>query len=296
MLIADITSEFVMQNCVNALALGSLYALFALGIALIFGIMRLINFAHGELIMVGAYILTLAAAQPAILKLAMALVGVIVLALLMDRVAFRPVRDANPATLLVTSFAVSYLLQNTAILVVGAAPRTTNLSTTLSESMTVAGVDIPKLNIVAVVLTAVIVVGLVVFLRRTRLGVEMRAAAEDFEMTRLLGIRANRVIATAFGLSGALAGVAAILLVAQTGVVSPTMGVNAVLFAFIATIVGGMGSLGGAVVCGYIVGAVTVLLQAFLPLSLRSTATLWCSDLSSYCSFFGLRELCLAGH
>ena len=267
-LLADVTAHLVIQDAVDAISLGSLYAVFALGIAVIFGIMRLINFAHGELIMAGAYVIVLVS-LPVVLLIPLTLAVVIAVALVMERVAFRPVRDAPPATLLITSFALSYLLQNAAALTWGSLPRTTAFASGLDGSFTLGQVAIQKLDVViiGVTLTLLAVVGL--FFRRTTLGTQMRAAAEDFRMARVLGIRANTVVASAFALSGLLAAVAAILLTAQTGTVSPTIGVSIVLFAFIATIVGGMGSLSGAVVGGFSIGALTVVLQASLPLDLR---------------------------
>jgi branched-chain amino acid transport system permease protein len=259
----------LIQNAIDALSFGSLYALFALGIALIFGIMGLINFAHGELIMVGGLALVLLG-HPGWPLLILATLGIaVVFALAMERVAFRPVRGADPITLLVTSFAISYVLQNLAEVTFGSVPRTTNLSTSLAESFSVGGIYIPKLDVVTVIVTAILLVALGLFLGRTRTGVQMRAAAEDFRMARVLGVNANRVIATAFVLSGVLAGVAAILLVAQTGVVTPTIGSGPVLIAFIATVLGGIGSLRGAVLGGFILGIITVALQAYLPLEFR---------------------------
>ena len=267
-LLADVTAHLVIQDAVDAIALGSLYALFALGIAVIFGIMRLINFAHGELLMAGAYVLVLVS-LPVVLLIPLTLVVVVAVALVMERVAFRPVRNAAPATLLITSFALSFLLQNAAALTWGALPRTTTFASGLDGSFTFRQVAIPKLDlvIIGVTLGLLAVVGL--FFRRTTLGTQMRAAAEDFRMARVLGIRANTVVASAFALSGLLAAVAAILLTAQTGTVSPTIGVGIVLIAFMATIVGGVGSLSGAVAGGFSIGALTVVLQASLPLDLR---------------------------
>ena len=261
--------QLFIQHLIDAVTVGSLYALYALGIALIFGIMQLINFAHGELIMLGAYTIVLLE-QPPWPILILATLGVAVLvALAIERVAFRPIRGANPATLLITSFAVSYLIQNLVILIEGSQPQGTNISTRLSESFQIQGISIRKLDVVTVVVTIALLAALGLFLNRTRLGVQMRAAAEDFRMARTLGVKANTVIAVAFGISGLLAGVAAIFVVAQTGTVSPTMGSSAVLVAFVATVLGGMGSLRGAVIGGYLVGAITVALQAYLPLELR---------------------------
>ncbi len=262
------TTDLVIQHAVDALSLGSLYALFALGIAVIFGIMRLINFAHGELITAGAYALVLLSLPVAAL-IPVTLVIVVALALVMERVAFRPVRDAGAATLLITSFALSFLLQSIAGLAWGSLPRTTDFASGLSSSFELGEVTVQKLDLVIIGVTLSLLVSVTLFFQRTTLGTQMRAAAEDLPMARALGIRANMVVAAAFALSGSLAAAAAILLTAQTGSVSPTIGLSIVLFAFIATIVGGMGSLPGAVLGGFLIGALTVALQASLPLDLR---------------------------
>ena len=258
------------QHVIDALTYGSQFALYALGIALIFGIMGLINFAHGELIMVGAFTIVLIG-HPPWPVMVIATIGVaIVFALAMERIAFRPLRGANPATLLIASFAVSYGLQNLAILTEGSASQGVSVSTWLSESFQIGSVSIRKLDLVTVGVTVVLLVALGLFLQRTRMGVQMRAAAEDFRMARILGVKANTVIATAFGISGLLAGIGAYLLVAQTGQVAPDLGSNPVLYAFVATVLGGMGSLRGAVLGGYVFGAIFVALQSYLPLELRS--------------------------
>lgn len=259
----------LLQNVIDAAALGGLYALFALGVALIFGIMRLVNFAHGELIMVSAYALVFLTVLPLAAALAGALVLGVLTAVVMERIAFRSVRRADPATLLVTSFAVSYLLQNLAILSIGSLPRSVLVSAELGRSMDLFGLTVSRLSIVTIITSVVAVVGLGVFLTRTSLGVQMRASAEDFQMARLVGVRANTVIATAFALSGLLAGLASILLVAQTGSVTPTIGSVPVLVAFIATVIGGLGSLPGAAVGGFGLGVLSVALQVVLPLSAR---------------------------
>ena len=261
--------RFLLQNFINALSYGSIYALYALGIALIFGIMQLINFAHGELIMVGAYSVVLLGSAPWPLLLLATVAIVVVFALVMERIAFRPVRGAKPGTLLITSFALSYLLQNVATVVFGALPKSTSFATSLSESLSGGKVSFAKYDVLTVVVTFGLLVLLGGFLSRTRVGVEMRAAAEDFRMARVLGVKANVVIATAFAISGILAAAASVLLVIQTGSVTPTMGSTPVLVAFVATVLGGIGSLRGAVLGGYLLGFVTVALQAYLPLELR---------------------------
>ncbi len=259
----------LLQGIIDAIALGSLYAIFALGIALIYGVLKMINFAHAELVTIGAYVLILMSSAPLLLRVAVLVVIVVVVAVLMERVAFRPVRGAGPVTMLITSFAVSYLLQNLAILVFGPDLRSGAVWPWLNESFPLGPVRILTLDLVTVALTVVLLIGLALFLRLAPLGIQMRAAAEDFTTARLVGVRANVVIAAAFAISGLLAAVAAFLLTAQTGVVTNTIGVQVVLLAFVATILGGMGSLTGAVAGAYALGAVSVALQYLLPLELR---------------------------
>lgn len=261
--------SWIIQALIDALSIGSIYALTALGIGLIFGIMRLINFAHAEFITVTVYILVLAIGLGFPVALFFAAGGALVLALLSERLAFRPVRGANPSTLLITSFALSYLLQNTLVLIFGARPMGLNILPSLSQPLLIGDVRVPMIQVVTIAVTILLLLATGAFLRKTRIGIEMRAAAVDFQMARLLGIRANRVIAVAFGLSGILASSAAVLYVAQTGVVEPRLGLHLALIGFVATVVGGMGSLPGAVLGGLAVGMVTVFLQVLLPADLR---------------------------
>jgi branched-chain amino acid transport system permease protein len=259
----------VVQNLIDAISLGAVYALAALGIGLIFSIMRLINFAHGELIMVGGFVIYTLAGQPMLVMAIAAIIVVTILALGMERIAFRPLRRASPPTLLIASFAVSYFLQHVILIVFGSRPMGVDFLSSLGESVEFAGLRVPLLQCIAIVTTVVLMVGLVIFFKKSRTGVQMRAAAEDFTMARLLGVKANRVIAVAFALSGILASFVSLYLVAQTGSVSYKMGVNMVLIAFVATVIGGMGSLAGAALGGFLVGIVSVSLQAYLPEELR---------------------------
>jgi branched-chain amino acid transport system permease protein len=259
----------VLQNAIDAISLGAVYALAALGIGLIFSIMRLINFAHGELIMIGGFSIYALAGQPYLVMGVSAVLLVSVVALGMERIAFRPLRKANPATLLIASFAVSYFLQHLVLIIFGSRPMGVDFLAPLGESLDFGGLRVPKLQLVTIVITLVLLVALAVFFRKSRTGVQMRAAAEDFTMARLVGIRANRVIAAAFAISGLVASMVSIYLVAQSGGVSYKMGVNVVLIAFVASVIGGMGSLIGAALGGFLVGIVSVSLQAYLPVDLR---------------------------
>jgi branched-chain amino acid transport system permease protein len=259
----------LLQNAIDAISLGAVYALAALGIGLIFSIMRLINFAHGELIMVGGFTLYGLAGQPYIVMALAAIIVVAILALGMERLAFRPLRRANPATLLISSFALSYLVQHIVLMAFGARPMGVDFMAMLGESLDIGGLRVPRLQIAAILVTLALMGGLALFFHRSRVGVQMRAAAEDFTMARLVGVRANLVFAVAFAISGVLASIVSLYLVTQTGSVSYKMGVSMVLIAFVASVIGGMGSLTGAALGGFLVGIVSVSLQAYLPVEMR---------------------------
>ena len=269
----------VLQHLIDAISLGSLYALAALGIGLIFGVLRLVNFAHGDFITVGCYALILPSLNP----IAIMVVGdlpahflvpaiistVVILALLTEIIVFRPLRTADPSTMMIGAFALSYLIQHVILAVYSSRPKAVNLWPDLNVPIEVVGLRIPKLEIVTVTTTLALMIMFGLFLRYTPHGIQMRAASEDFRMARMLGIRANVVIGIAFGMSGALAGIVSLLLVTQTGVLGYQMGLPLLLVAFVSTVIGGMGSLVGATLGGFVVGVGSVLLQALLPIELR---------------------------
>jgi branched-chain amino acid transport system permease protein len=259
----------LIQPIVDAISVGGLYALTSLGIGLIFGVARLVNFAHGELIMITGYALLALVGLPLPVVLLGAFAAAVVLALLTERAAFRPLRNADPATLLIASFAVSFFLQKTLIVVVGARAKGLDFAPELGRQVEVFGIRLQLLQIVTIVVCATLLLSMTWFLQATRFGLQLRAAAEDFRMARVLGVRANRVIAIAFALSGILAAAVSCLVVAQTGVVQPRMGVQLVIIAFVGTVIGGLGNLPGAALGGFLVGVLTILLQALLPADLR---------------------------
>jgi branched-chain amino acid transport system permease protein len=259
-------SYFVEQS-VNALSLGGTYALLALGLAVVYSILGLINFAHGALMTLTGYVLVFAAAQglPFVAAAPLAALVVMAGAVLLERVAFRPVRKASGATMLLTSFAVAVLLQLAFQLFISTRPQIVALPSFLTSTVAIGGIAIGANRLMSVAVTVLVLIALNQFLRRTIIGLAMRAAAEDFDVTRLMGIRANRVIATAFALSGLLAAVAAILWIAQRSSVDPMMGLIPVLKAFIAATIGGLGSLMGAVLGGLLLGIIEIYLAAYLP-------------------------------
>ncbi|MGB3312890.1 MAG: branched-chain amino acid ABC transporter permease [Albidovulum sp.] len=259
--------DLILQQTVNAFALGGVYALLALGLAVVFSIMGMINFAHGELMTIAGYVLMYCglAGIPFILGVPLAVAASMLAAMAMERIAFRPLRNASGATMLVTSFAVAMILQVLFQNLISARSQAVAIPELLGRSVAIGGFVIGVSKLFAIGATLVMLVALETFMSRQKHGIAMRAAAEDFAIARLMGIRANTVISAAFALSGLLAGVAAVLWVSQRASVDPLMGFTPVLKAFIAAILGGLGSLRGAVVGGFVLGFIEVFLAAFLP-------------------------------
>ncbi|MDR6265878.1 branched-chain amino acid ABC transporter permease [Roseobacter sp. N2S] len=259
--------DLFLQQTVNALALGGTYALLALGLAVVFSIMGLINFAHGELMTIAGYVLMYCgiAGVSFVIAVPLALTASVLAAVAMERIAFRPVRNGSGATMLVTSFAVAMILQVLFQNLISTRSQPVLLPALLSDSVRIFGMVIGVNKLAAIVATVVMLVFLDWFMKHQKTGIAMRAAAEDFAIARLMGIKANTVIAGAFALSGLLAGVAAVLWVSQRASVDPLMGFMPVLKAFIAAILGGLGSLRGAVAGGFLLGFIEIYLAAFLP-------------------------------
>jgi branched-chain amino acid transport system permease protein len=257
----------LVQFLISALALGGLYALTTLGLVVVYGILRLINFAYGELVMVTGYGLLIFGQTDLIWPVVaiLSVLAAIVASVAMERVAFRPVRFSSPTTMLITSFAISTLLQNIALLAISPRPQAVRLPAFFVESVTVGGLRLRIVELASLAVSVVALVILSIVLRRTIIGIALRAAADDFTMTRLLGVRANQIISVAFAVSGLLAGIVAIFWVGRSSLVEPAIGLQPVLIAFIASVVGGLENLKGAVLGGYLLGFLTVGLQTWLP-------------------------------
>ncbi|UVK54666.1 branched-chain amino acid ABC transporter permease [Mesorhizobium sp. AR02] len=257
----------IAQQIINAVSLGGVYALLALGLAIVFSIVGLINFAHGELMTLSGYALlaSLVLGLPFPVAVLVAVSCGALAAVVMERIAFRPMRGASVTSLLLTSFAVSSLLKVVFQNGISARPQAVAMPGWMTGAFSFGDFTIGVGPSISIVVSALALIALEVFLRRSVTGTAMRAAAEDFDVVRLMGIPASRIIATAFLLSGLLAGLAAMLWVAQRASVDPLMGFTPVLKAFIAAVVGGLGSLPGAVAGGFLLGIIEVLLQATLP-------------------------------
>jgi len=261
--------DYVSQQLVNAVSLGSLYALIAVGLSLVFGILNLINFAHGDMMMVGAFAALLL--QSAGVPFPVALLGGIVFGglagFVMERTAFRPVRGAPDVTMLLTSLGVTYILENLGILLFSASPRNFPLPAWLGHVYKLAGgrITFTNINVLTLVFSVVAFLFLYWFVTRTAVGLGMRATAEDLIAARLVGVRVNLVIVVAFVLASAFAGLAGMLWAAQVGVAYPLMGFTPMLKSFVAAIIGGFGTIEGALLGGYVLGALEIAIVAFLP-------------------------------
>jgi branched-chain amino acid transport system permease protein len=257
------------QQLLNGLTLGSTYALLALGIAMVFSILHLANFAHGELLTICGYVMLglRYTGAPWIVWVIAGIAASVVAALAMERLAFRPMRHANPVAMMVASLGLSILISYAFEAFISPRARAIPQPGWMNTTLTVLGLQIRIQYVLIIGVTAVALLGTLLLLRRTVIGTAMRAAAEDFDAVRLMGIKANRVIATAFALSGLLAGIAAVLIFAIRGSVSPHMGFALVLNGFIANVIGGLGNLWGAVLGGFIVGFLETAFRAFLPSS-----------------------------
>jgi len=262
--------ELLLQQLINAVSVGSLYALMAIGLAMVFGILRLINFAHGDLIMVGSYVTLLLAAAglPFLLAAGAGVAASTAAGLLMERVAYRPLRGAHEIAMLLTSFSVTIFLENLAIILFRPTSRPFTAPPILRSVIEMGQLRVASVDVVAIVIAAVLLLGLTLFVKRTTLGISMRAASQDLLAARLMGINVNAVIAAAFAIGSFLAGVVGLLWSARVGKIDPLMGFNPVLKAFVASVIGGLGSLPGAVIGAYVLGALEVLLQGLLPSAL----------------------------
>jgi branched-chain amino acid transport system permease protein len=265
-----IMSVNIAQYLIDSIAYGSLFALIALSLALLFGVMGLMNFAYGELIMAGGFTMYYTQHWGVIPMIAATVGVVLVISLLMELLAFRPVRGSSPVTLLVTSFAISYGLQQFATITVGTGPQKgVSPYPWVSTQHEIAGVLVSNLEIITCVVTIITLISMTLLLRRSSLGMQLRASTEDFKMAQLVGVKGNRVILSAFAITGVLASVVTVLYVMRSGSVTPTMGQGPLLIAFVGGVIGGLGSLAGAALGGFTLGLLLNLLQATLPASLN---------------------------
>lgn len=253
------------QTLIDAVALGSVYALMAVGIGLVFGVLRLVNFAYGQLIMAGAYTLALTNGFNPAVSILICFAVVLALTMIMEIAAFRPLRNASPSTMLVATFAISFLLQSIALLKFGALGKPVGTLTGLNRPISDGQLIVRWIWIVAIIVAAVTLVGLMLLLNRTSLGLHMRAAATDFRTARLLGVRANAVVAFAVLLSGVLAATVSVLLTVEQQYVTYDYALKDTIIVLVGVVAGGIDRLLTATLGGFALGFATGALGGFLP-------------------------------
>jgi branched-chain amino acid transport system permease protein len=256
------------QTFVDAFGTGAIYALMAVGIGLVFGVLRLVNFAYGQLIMAGAYTLAYTSSWPVGWSIVACFGVVIVLSMLMEIAIFRPLRSYSPTVMLVTTFAISFALQALALAIDlrdGTEGEPASSLASLNQAIKVAGVDVRKVTIVAVAVAIVTLALLALLLGRTSMGLRMRAAAMDFRTARMLGVNANQVIGFAVLLSGALAAIVAVMLTVQQPLVTHTFALDETILVLVGVVVGGIDRLWTATLGGFAIGFASQLINGALP-------------------------------
>ena len=256
------------QTLVDAVGLGAVYALMAVGIGLVFGVLRLVNFAYGQLIMAGAYTLAFTSGWPVAGSVLACFAVVVALSFAMEGLVFRPLRTQSPAVMLVTTFAIAFLLQAVALILDvrdGTIGEPAVSVASLNQVVTVWGVDIRKVTILAVAVAIVALGLLALLLGKTTIGLQMRAASTDFRTARLLGVKADRVIGVAVLLSGLLAAAVAVILTVQLPLVSPDFALKETIVVLVGVVVGGIDRLWTATLGGFAIGFATGVINGALP-------------------------------
>jgi branched-chain amino acid transport system permease protein len=256
-----------LQHVIDALSVGSTYALLALGLTLVFSVMNLINFAYGMLLVWSAYSISVLVdlSVPFALIVPACVIFTMLLSMAMGRLAFRPFIGAPPITLLISSFGVLLIVQYAAIVVFGEQPRVLRMPAFLNDVIHFGGLRVPVLEVVTIGAAAGVLAIFYLLLNRTMFGAQIRAAAELPDVTRLMGVKPDRVLMTVFAISGAIAGIVGLLWFAKIGAITPRSDLEPTLKAFVALVLGGLGSTRGAIVGGLALGALEVLMSVVLP-------------------------------
>jgi branched-chain amino acid transport system permease protein len=256
------------QHFINALGLGALYGLIAIGYTMVYGILRLINFAHGDIFMLGAYFVFFATIQyklPWGIGVLLAIAGATLCGLLVDRIAYRPLRSAPRISALISAIGVSFFLENLTVVLFTGAPRAVVQPDALMKPILLGQVRLIPLGLMVPVISFLLVAGLLWVVYRTKPGLAMRSISHDIETTRLMGVSVDRIIALTFALGSALAALAGIMWALRYPRVEPFMGIFPGFKAFIAAVFGGIGSIPGAMIGGLTLGFVEIMSIAFFP-------------------------------
>ena len=258
----------LLQTLTDALSLGSLYALIAIGYTMVYGVLRLINFAHGEIFMIAMYIVFYGISLftlPWYVTFALTILATALLGTLAERLAYRPLRSAPRISILVSAIGVSYFLQNLATVIFGGRPLNFPQIPLFTDVLTLGTIYLQRLSLIVPIVTAVLLLMLVFLIKRTRTGMAMRAVSRDYDAASLMGIDLNRTIAITFFIGSALAGVGAIMWGMKYTRISPTIGAMPGIKCFIAAVLGGIGNTAGAVLGGFLLGFVEIMLVAAFP-------------------------------
>lgn len=262
------TLGMFMQNLANSISLGSLYALIAIGYTMVYGILRLINFAHGDIFMMATYFAFFSIISfniPWYISFVIAIVLTGILGVAVEAAAYRPLRDAPSISMLISSIGASYLLENLAVLLFSGKPKSFPTPNVLTRMITVSGVTIQILSFIIPIVTFIILLLLLYLINNTKIGMAMRAVSKDHETAGLMSIDVNKIISITFGIGSMLAAIGGIMWGLKFPQINPTMGVIPGLKCFIAAVIGGIGNVNGAVIGGFTLGITEIMLVAFLP-------------------------------
>ncbi len=254
----------ILRQIINGLQSGSIYALVALGYSMVYGIIMLLNFAHGDIIMIGAYIAWLCMARFAlnpVFAILFAILGCVLLGVSIEKIAYKPLRNSPRISLLITAIGISFLLENAAQMIFGAGAQVIPPFFTVPNA-SIGQVEIPGTAIVTVAVTALSMVALTLLIQKTKMGKAMRAVSEDTGAAQLMGININRTISFTFAIGSALAGIGSVLYCTAYPQATATMGSMLGLKAFVAAVLGGIGSIPGAMIGGFAIGLAEALVSA----------------------------------
>lgn len=267
------TATYYIDLLLSGITVGSLYALIAIGYTMVYGILRLINFAHGDIFMMaGFFMVYISASMPMAVAIPVVLIMTVALGLLIERAAYKPLRSAPRMSVMISAIGVSYLLQNLATYITGGLARPYPEIPFLKGTFMLGALKIKVITVVTPLLTVLLVIALVLFINHTKTGMAMRAVSRDFDTARLMGIKVDNIISVTFIIGSFLAGVGSILYFSNYGQVSPTIGAMPGLKAFVAAVFGGIGSIPGAVLGAYIIGICESLIKANDAIAIFSNA------------------------
>ena len=267
------TATYYIDLLLSGITVGSLYALIAIGYTMVYGILRLINFAHGDIFMMaGFFMVYISASMPMAVAIPVVLIMTVALGLLIERAAYKPLRSAPRMSVMISAIGVSYLLQNLATYITSGLARPYPEIPFLKGTFMLGALKIKIITVVTPLLTILLVIALVLFINHTKTGMAMRAVSRDFDTARLMGIKVNNIISVTFIIGSFLAGVGSILYFSNYGQVSPTIGAMPGLKAFVAAVFGGIGSIPGAVLGAYIIGICESLIKANDAIAIFSNA------------------------